>query len=864
MAKITAFQKQSAAYHMAVIKWQKQQNKLAKEDASIMGTRIRRVAAWAVMWNVAYGAINRVKQAIGAVASRALKMEMSVARVSMVIGESNAAIREHIDLLSKRYGRSVDDVGKALESFARQGIGFGKAIQMTDIAMQGALATGESTARMVERLTGLYHGWGLSVMETRSALDEIIATSKRAAITASQLADAHIRLAATARDMGIGFSDVNKLVISMVEAMRLTGKEASTTLATILQRLQRAKTMEVFERAGVQTELGGGAFRQPMDVLKDIAAKWGEFSDAMRRDIIQALAGIRRGRQARLLMAKLPEIIDRLGESMGSAGETARDAATAMDTYTESINRMKQEGAGLIEHWWTGVQALRGGGKGPSPLAIDIERGMRRQEALYPTPGDVGHAGRSRMLGEMQETLRKALIAGIDPTKIEEAFLEALALGPGRFARGRDVEFSLDVFVDAMLGASVSAERFAGTLNKATGTLPGALRRYKPARPEDVPGYGERQSEKELTSRIFQEIFGLGPGGQPSMLPGGPGAGAVFERLRGLGLSEEPTTIKALTGLLSEAQSLGAGEAIARTPEERLEIRKQIIKNETMIASIMEEQLRTTTKMGETEKEKNARLAKASDMQKIVNDENNRLEKVGIELIKERIELRDRELGQMRSAVESGLFAMMMGREGRVGETLGKGIGDVVGQRVMSSIGEQLDPLIKGFIAPRGKGGARKGWGDMSGMEKFGSILGYGVMGYQAAGAGGAGGALAGAGIGGAIGASFGAPGVGADIGAGIGTLIASLLSTEVDIEKQHFEVAKRYYDASLEEMQIMNRSLAMVAGYSEYGLPSSYYYRQRPGGGVQQQALVFGTREGVTNVVAASLIHSVRGTVVI
>lgn len=333
------------------------------------------VAAWALGWKVAYGAINTVTDFINKSLKSMVAMEKEMAFISVVSGKMGAEIRGteiRVRELAAAMGISSTEVAKAARIYVQQGIGISKALDLTEIAMRGVLVTGQTTTQMVENLTAAQRGFNLSQRETSELLDKWIAVSQQAPVSADVLASTYRRVSAAAADLGVNVDQLNALTAGLAGTMRLTGQQSGTALATIFMRMQRAQSIGVLQGvADVEAVAPGGrGLRSPFEVLTELASKWDQLSGAQRRVITQQVAGIRRGKEFVALLRSWGQVERSLADSIDARSNALRASEQIIETTAQSWERLKEAGVNAVAGMGSAVASLTGGKPAESLGAI--------------------------------------------------------------------------------------------------------------------------------------------------------------------------------------------------------------------------------------------------------------------------------------------------------------------------------------------------------------------------------------------------------------------------------------------------------------------------------------------------------------
>jgi len=755
------------------------------------------IAKWALGWKLAYGSINLVMGGVKSLINNMMELETQMAQIRIASSASTERIQEMrgaIRALSMQYGTASRDVARAAKIYVQQGLGLTESLKRTEIAMRGALITGQSIEEMVENLTAAQRGYNLSAAETAELLDKWVAVAMKAPVSTDVLAQSYRRLGAIAADVGVTVDQLNAMIAGLAGTMRLTGQQTATALSAIFMRLRRQQATAALRSVGIEPLTAEGtAFKTPYEILSQLAGKWEGLSGAQRRYLTEQLAGIRRGKELVGLLRSWDAVERSLAHSIHARGEALRAAGIAMDTTERQVRRLTESllaaGAAFLE------MAAAQAGFRPKAAAAEmselaqIMRGFaevkrkadeqRRKMLARLAPGDVTGIWRIQQMTMMelyQEYLKEKYGRAITAKDLAR---ERVRINQERMAHG----------LPPLGAAAVPAPAPAGP-------PPTMAWQFQLWHERRVPTYS-RKWLAELYGRV-----GLGPLTEPYA--------DIYRELAGekgrkkLELLQVPQTfdlfmrqfeIEKLMPL--ERSILGVRPGVATEREKLRVLRMQA--DETQRAL---ENLRDMRDIGEENLGHQEAQARIQEL--MTKKEEILLQiKKQREIIERAIVEDQRRAADMYFGAVAGGFESWVTGQGTF-EDIWTGLGGAIIKRSMAQLTDKMDKLFMGLAE-----------GERPGLR----FLGGALQGYVSSG-----GSALGAGVAGLVGMI---PQWGPILAPFIGMLFRKRDDDE-QIEERRYQNRVEWQNAVLEQLVLANRNLVGLREGGTFALPSSYYYRAR------------------------------------
>lgn len=337
-------------------------------------TFLQRRFGWFVAGAGFYGALNAFRQAVTTIG----EIEMGMTQIARVTEDATfnfAEARDELLALGVQYGATWERVQDIALRWVQAGYNWRDAVELTRASLL-ALNTAELDANYATQgLIAVMAQWGLTADQLLPTIDKINKVADDFAVTSQDLVDGLARSSGAARILGLSLDQTIALLTVMREATGRTGREVGNALNSILSFMQRAKAQQVLESLGISVfaDEARTQFRNVFDVFSDLAARWGslskdvqdalvgeaeaaglfseelaealelqeEFTDAQRRDVAAATAGIYRRNYLVALLQNWSKIQSVLISAENALGYSLRENERTMQTYQMRVNSLR-------------------------------------------------------------------------------------------------------------------------------------------------------------------------------------------------------------------------------------------------------------------------------------------------------------------------------------------------------------------------------------------------------------------------------------------------------------------------------------------------------------------------------------------
>lgn len=189
-----------------------------------------------------------------------------------------------------------------------------------------------------------------------------------AATSVKELSKAMQYSSATAQQVGIDFDHLAAYIGTVSSTTRLSAETIGQSMKTISARMTAIKDMKTFDDEGeninnVEKALRGvdvslrdtdGSFRDMQDVLDELSARWGEFTDEEKMFIAQQIGGVRQQNVVLSLLSNRVEIQKQLTAEINSTGLAEERYKIFLEGVEAAQNKMTASWEKLVMSTATG------------------------------------------------------------------------------------------------------------------------------------------------------------------------------------------------------------------------------------------------------------------------------------------------------------------------------------------------------------------------------------------------------------------------------------------------------------------------------------------------------------------------------
>ena len=318
-----------------------------KETSSLL-TNMATTMANTIKWGVASSVMNTFTGTVQKAYGYVKNLDGSLNDIRIVTGKSAEEMDKFAvkaNNAAKALGQTTTNYTDAALIYYQQGLSDQEAAARAEVTLKTANVTGQTGAEVSEQLTAVWNGYKVNAEEAELYIDKLAAVAATTASDLEELSTGMSKVASAANTMGVDVDQLNAQLSTIVSVTRQAPESVGTALKTIYARMSDLKlggtdedglglgdVSGTMESMGIDVMDATGNLRDMGEVIEDVAAKWGTWTEAQKTAMAQVMAG---KRQYNNLMA-LFENWDMYEQAKATSENSAGTLQKQQDTYMES------------------------------------------------------------------------------------------------------------------------------------------------------------------------------------------------------------------------------------------------------------------------------------------------------------------------------------------------------------------------------------------------------------------------------------------------------------------------------------------------------------------------------------------------
>lgn len=317
----------------------------------------------AAKWSIAYGAINNITNGIKSAWTYAISLDSALNDIRIVTGKSYQEMEKFAksaNKAAKALGTSTMDYTKGSLIYYQQGLGQKAVEARTAVSAKTANVTGQSMQEVSEELTAVWNGFQVMAKDAEGYVDKLAAVAAASASDLEELSTAMSRVASSANAMGINVDQLTAQIATIESVTRQDAASIGTALKTIYSRMgdlaigaEDEFGVALGDVSGKMKKMGidildqEGNMRDMGNVIEEVAAKWGTWTETQQQAAAVALAGKRQYNNLIALFENWDMYESNKSISQNSLGELQKQQDTYMESTKAHMQQMQAAAEGL-------------------------------------------------------------------------------------------------------------------------------------------------------------------------------------------------------------------------------------------------------------------------------------------------------------------------------------------------------------------------------------------------------------------------------------------------------------------------------------------------------------------------------------
>lgn len=338
----------------------------AQAPAFAFGNTLRSMAktmGTAMMWSVAYGAIDAVTQAIKGAIDYAKDLNNALTDIGIVSEMSEQQLAN----FAKTASKAAKDLKTTTTAYAEAALIFyqqgleGKAVEeRTNAVIKMMHVTGQAAKTVSDQMTAVWNNFEDGTRSLEYYIDVLTALGAATASSTDEITQGLEKFAAIANTVGLSYEYAATALATVTAQTRQSADVVGTAFKTLFARIQDLELGETLEdgvtlgsysqalaKIGVSALDANGNLREMDDILNDMGAKWNYLTEAQQTATAQSVAGVRQYTQLIALMDNWDTFKINL--------EVAEDAEGTLDKQFDVWEKSAEAAGERVKESWNEI-----------------------------------------------------------------------------------------------------------------------------------------------------------------------------------------------------------------------------------------------------------------------------------------------------------------------------------------------------------------------------------------------------------------------------------------------------------------------------------------------------------------------------
>ena len=441
-----------------------------KAGANVFQNFTNRIAN-AVQQTIAYsfsiGLVYKAQQLLNDAVKYAIDLNTEMTKIQVLQAEG-AKTPEEINTLANSFNKLGQEMGASTLEIAKGSVEWfrqGRTVDETQKLMKASMMLSKlgamESADATNYLTSITNAFKVSVNDTVTVVDKLIAVDNIAATSAGELATALRYTSESAALAGVGMEQLISYIGTVSTVTRQNAEMIGQAFKTMFARMTLiqgggtdeegwtiSKVQKSLDAVGISMKEADGTFRNMGDVLEDTAAKWDTLGERERIEIAVAIGGVRQKEAFLVLMDNMDKALQYQAAQFDATG-------LAMDRYGKYVESIQAKQGKLT----ASMQELYASLINSNTVSIfyDIAIGM------------VQTITQGKLLIPILLTILYLMIR-INAEKIKGTLQSWVSLIGSDLTKATSI---FRIFTEAVAKARLGVQIFGGTVTSTTGIVKG-------------------------------------------------------------------------------------------------------------------------------------------------------------------------------------------------------------------------------------------------------------------------------------------------------------------------------------------------------------------------------------------------------
>lgn len=326
---------------------------------------VERLATWGLATTALYGSMRLFKEGL----QNLKEIDTELVNIAKVTNYTNAEMKELAKTSAEvgvQFGRTAQEYLQSVTEFARAGMGKqAEELGKTSLLLQNVGDVSAETANEMLLAVNAAYKLGGSQEKLTEIINSLNNVSNKNPTSVAKMADGIKVAASVFEQAGFNINEFIALVGTATSSTQRSGAEMARGLRTVLMNIRGVQDEEaettletisdadaVLRSIGVEVRDSTKNFREPMQVLSELAKKYEELGKAGRTvkqaEILETLAGKRQSNILSSVLTNWDMVNKQIDEATNSSGSALKENEIYMNSWEA---KSKQLSASMTVFW---------------------------------------------------------------------------------------------------------------------------------------------------------------------------------------------------------------------------------------------------------------------------------------------------------------------------------------------------------------------------------------------------------------------------------------------------------------------------------------------------------------------------------
>jgi TP901 family phage tail tape measure protein len=298
-----------------------------------------RTVIWGTAMTAVYGSINALQQMVDTL----YLLDDRLVSIKKVMDDVNLSqVFDNATESAYRYGQTIDNALSSIEEIGKLGFGQSDAQALSENTMLlSTVGEFKNTADAANYLVAIMRQYKLEVADTAKIVDSLNEVSNKTGADTVSLAQGLSKASSSASIAGVTFDELNGMIASTVETLKIGGNEAGTFYKALFTRMQRSSTQKDIEALGIATKDMAGEMLPATEILRNIGKEFDKLDSNSQSSIAESLGGVWHSNKVISLLQNQEQVLKNTTTSIESYGSASKELENFSEGLTFKTNQMK-------------------------------------------------------------------------------------------------------------------------------------------------------------------------------------------------------------------------------------------------------------------------------------------------------------------------------------------------------------------------------------------------------------------------------------------------------------------------------------------------------------------------------------------